>query len=457
MKWLFVEPTAPGFHIYSKVHLPRLGTLILAEIVKTLGHKAEVFIEGRTAIDPKLFAEFDAIGISTTTSTAPRAYWLAEHAKQLGKLVILGGAHVSFKPDEALDHVNFVVRGEGERAIRSFITQWTNGRDWSLVPNLSFREDGTVQHNQIQEPIHELDELPVLNLATYRNQLRGITGGVIYPVQISRGCPFDCTFCTVTKMFGRRYRTRSVEHVLAELTHYDHARSFVFFNDDNFAEDRDRTVELLRAMIRSKFRFKWSTQVRASVARDIELVRIMKQAGCHTVYVGFESINPDSLAAMRKKQSVEDIDRAVRVFHRVGIAIHGMFIFGLDSDTKESLTATVAQATKWNIDSVQFMVLTPMPGSETYDTLCQQQRLLFTDWSLFDAHHVVFMPKTMNPLELQLMQILAHERFYSKLSIAKRLITGKFHNMAISTYARRLNHAWERMNRDWLDRLAKVS
>ncbi|MBN2053570.1 B12-binding domain-containing radical SAM protein [bacterium] len=457
MRILFIEPCAPNFHIYTKISIPRLGCLVLAALARQRGLDAEVFIEGDRMVSDAAIESSDIVAISTTTSTAPRAYQLARKAGELGKWVILGGSHVSFQVEEALSHAPFVVRGEGEKALVAFLDELQGSQDWSKVPNLSWLVDGEIRHNPMTEPLADLDAVPIPDFSLITQRMRGLTPGRVLPVQTSRGCPFDCTFCSVTKMFGRRYRYRSTPNVMAELKQYDSPRTFVFFNDDNFAEHRERTVDLLREMIRRKLRLTWSTQVRAGLARDINLIRLMKRAGCRTVYIGFESINPDSLDSVNKRQGVADLERAARGFRRAGIAVHGMFIFGLEDDTTRSLEQTVVQARKWELDSVQFMVLTPLPGTETFYQLEDEGRILFDDWSLFDAHHVVFQPRWMSPIELQYLQIKAHNWFYSRGSMARRFISGRFHDLAITAYARHLNAQWRRFNKEWMRTLASLS
>ena len=217
----------------------------------------------------------------------------------------------------------------------------------------------------------EVDDLSGLPPA--RRDLLAKRGYVLLnTLQTTRGCPFDCSFCSVTGMFGRKYRYRSTENVLAELRRYDSRKHLIFFYDDNFAADRKHTKELLEGMIREDFGFTWTTQVRADVAKDEEIVGLMKRAGCHTVYIGFESVNPDSLEAMRKKQTVEEITAAVKVLRRHRIHIHGMFVYGFDQDDWRTVKRTVRFAKRSRLNSTQFLILTPLPGTELYDLVLRE-------------------------------------------------------------------------------------
>ena len=270
------------------------------------------------------------------------------------------------------------------------------------------------------------------------------------PMQTSRGCPFDCTFCSVTGMFGKRYRHRSTENIIAELSQYDRKENIIFFYDDNFAANPRKTKELLREMIRRKLGFEWSTQVRSDIAKDPEMLDLMVQAGCTSLYIGFESVDPQALREMKKSQSVDDIRFAIREVRRRRIHVHGMFVFGFDSDTPASARATVDFAIAEKIDTTQFMILTPLPGSGFYKRMVAEDRLLDTQWDTFDAHHVKFIPRGFTPWELQNAQIEAHSRFYSLLRVAARLLRGRFGGFVVGLYAHALNRSWQRQEHDYL-------
>jgi radical SAM superfamily enzyme YgiQ (UPF0313 family) len=269
-------------------------------------------------------------------------------------------------------------------------------------------------------------------------------------MQTSRGCPFDCTFCSVTGMFGRRYRHRSTASVIAELTRYSAREKIVFFYDDNFAANPRKTKELLREMIRLRLGFTWSTQVRSDVARDPELLDLMAEAGCTTLFIGFESVDPLALREMKKSQTVDEIRHAVRQIRARGIHVHGMFVFGFDSDTPATTRATVDFALAEKIDSAQFLLLTPLPGSSFYERMAAEGRLLDTAWDTYDAHHVKFAPRGFTPYGLALAQIYAHSRFYAPLPVIARLLRGRVGGFVIGLYASVLNHRWQRMERAYL-------
>ena len=449
-KIIFIEPKAPNLHIFSKFPLPRLGTILLGTIARDEGWDAAVIVEERKEIDWDEIATADIVGISTITSTAPRAFAIADRVQKLGIPVILGGPHVSFLPDEALEHSDFLIRGEAEGVFPLFLETLKNNGDFSVVPNLSFKKNQTVIHNKITAEPTDMNMLPYPEFSIIQGKPKRIGGKYIIPVQTSRGCPYNCSFCSVTGMFGRKYRFRSVEHIIGELRRYNDGKNFVFFYDDNFGANRKRLIDLLDAMIAENFKFKWSTQVRADITKDEELIKKMRKSGCHTVFIGFESVNPASLKAMNKCQSVEGMEHAAQVFKRNKINVHGMFVVGVDDDNPDSVKASVKFAKRNWLSSVQFLILTPLPGTRCYNDLCKAGRITFKDWSLYDAHHVVFKPIKFSLADLQKAQMKAHEQFYSLYESIRRLMHFRFVDVGIAHYARHLNFSWRRKNKMFL-------
>lgn len=449
-KIVFIEPKATNLHIFSQFPLPRLGTILLGTIMKKRGWDVEIFVEEMRKIDYEIIKAADLVGISTITPTAPRAYAIADRIREMGIPVVMGGPHVTYLAEEALGHADFVIRGEGERALTELIDAWQAGGDYSLISNLSYKKDQQIIHNPKQPPADNLDSLPYPDFSLLKRDRTKKGGRSTVPVLTSRGCPFDCSFCSVTGMFGRKYRFRSTENILAELRQYDSRKNVIFFYDDNFTANRKRTKELLEGMIREEFKFKWTTQVRADVAKDVELVKLMKRAGCHTLYIGFETVNPDSLEEMKKKQTVEEITQAVKVLRKNRIHIHGMFVLGFDQDDWKTVKKTVRFAKRARLNSTQFLILTPAPGSEFYEKIASENRIQFRDWTLYDGHHAVFRPARLSIFDLQKAQIFCHKKFYSMKQTVRKLFKGKWIDLAIAHYARKLNRTWQKRNKTFL-------
>ncbi len=467
---LFIEPTSAQLNIFSAFTLPRLGSFILAGLVnRRPSWRARVFVEGRKRFELRAWiaenGRPDVVGISTITPTVKRGYALADECRALGIPVILGGPHVTFLPDEALAHADLVVRGEGEQAMNALLDLWHAGyvkgadAEYARIPNLTWKDAaGAIHHNPMAPWIADLDALPVpdFSLADGTADCR-FAGKTTVMVQTSRGCPFDCSFCSVTGMFGKKFRYRSVESVLREVRQYNRRDHFVFFCDDNFTANKRRARELVGAMMKEKLRFQWSTQVRTDLARDPELVALMKRAGCHTVFIGFESVNPKSLTEMKKNQTLEEIRNAMRVIRSAGIHIHGMFVFGFEEDDWQTVEATVRLAREMKLTSVQLLILTPLPGSELYQRLAGEGRLTSKDWDLYDTHHVVFRPTGFAPFELQCAQVYGHTRLYTLPEGLKKVATGQWVAASLSFYAWKINRDWQKGNQPYLRDLAASS
>jgi len=449
-KIIFIEPKSPNLHIFSRFVIPRLGILILGTMMKKLDWDVQVIIEENQELDLECIRSADMVGISTITSTAPRAYTIADQVREMGIPVIMGGPHVSYLPEEALEHVDFVFRGEAEKTLPLFIEQWLKGGNFATIPGLSYQNDGKIVHNPLGELNNDLDSLPYPDLSLIQNGIKRNFGFRIIPVQTSRGCPFNCEFCSVTGMFGKKLRYRSTENIINELRCYNDKKNAVFFYDDNFTANRRRAKELLRAMIDENFKFSWSTQVRADVAKDHELVELMHLAGCETVYIGFESIDPENLKSMKKDQSVDEIKSAIAILTKNKIQVHGMFVFGFDNDDQKVVKETIRFANRSNIGTIQFLILTPLPGTETFKKLKQQGRIKFFDWTLYDAHHAVFESENLTIDELQKAQIKGHQSFYSIRQLLKRALRFNWYQVLIGFYARRLNRTWKKKNKIWL-------
>ncbi len=296
----------------------------------------------------------------------------------------MGGPHVTFMADEALEHVDFVARGEGgEQLMLELIEALRGERSLESIRGLSFVRDGETVHNEARDRCPDLDTLPFPDLTLIHGHEHALR---TTPIMTSWGCPFNCNFCSVTAMFGRQFRFRSPENVIAEIRQKQPRK--IFFYDDNMAADKARLKVLLRMMIEQDLVVPWSAQVRTDVARDPELLDLMRKSGCRLVYLGLESVNQATLDEFQKSQSVDDIVAAIKKLHEYGINSHGMFVLGADSDGKQTVRDTVSFALKHHIDTVMLNILTPLPGTQQFADLDAEGRIFDKRWHLYDAHHV---------------------------------------------------------------------
>lgn len=451
MKITLIEPKPPGLHVFSNVKLPRLGLPLIGTILAKLGHDVKIYIQEIAPVNQERLANSDIVGISTTTSTAPAAYNLADqvHRRKPGTPVIIGGPHVTFLPDEALEHGDYCVRGEGEHTITELITSLENGTGMDNIPGLSYKKDGKIYHNPARPLNQDLDSLPFPDLSL----IEGHQKMRITPIATSRGCPYACRFCSVIQMFGQKYRTRDIESVLDEIS--EKKPKQIFFYDDNFTMDRNRTKKLMEGIIKRGIKTIWTAQVRAEVARDPELLKLMHESGCRLVYIGFESINEDTLAAYNKKLNVQEISESIHTIHRQGIKIHGMFVIGADEDDAQTARRTVDFALKHKIDTLQLMMLTPLPGTPYFEELVRDQRIFSFNWSHYDAHHVVYQPKQMSPYRLQFETIKQMQRFYSLGRCIQQASRFDVFNLYFRVIGHKIISKWYRdpLNRNFLKKL----
>src|SRR5262247_752062 len=423
-KLVFVEPKSTHLHIYSRVCIPRLGSVLLGTLMRNQGYDVRVYIEDIEAPDMNEVMSADLVGISAITSTAPQSYRLADKVRAAGGIVVLGGTHTSFLPEEGLDHADFVIRGEGEFAFQELVDAIQRGDGFEKIQNLSYRQDGRVVSNPERPKIPNLDVNPIPDYSL----ITGWRPGGVISVATSRGCPFSCTFCSVPGMYGHAFRTHSIGRVLDELQVH-RGNMYTFFADDIFTANKKRVKELLRGMIDRDLTSYWGAQVRTETVDDPELLQLMRDSNCFNVYVGFESINPRTLKLFQKKQDLGKIERSIERFHAHKIRIHGMFVVGSDEDDVETIDATAEFALRQDIDTVQFMIMTPIPGSPDWDTnFAQGQKYVISNnWQLYDGHHAVHQPRRMSPYELQMGAIKAMAKFYSWRGIASKLLKRDYH------------------------------
>ena len=344
----------------------------------------------------------DIVFITSLTSTAHRAYRLADIFKKRGIPVVVGGVHASMLPQEAQAHATSVVMGEAEHTVSRLLSDFERGDLAPLYRNTE-SPDLTTALN------------PSLHLLSWRHRF------FLSPLQTSRGCPYSCNFCSVPRMSGRTLRLKPLAVIEQELAFLRRFRSRkLFVVDDNFTLNKDRSLELM-ALFR-KFGFRWMTFSNLSVSEDEKYLRAMAASGCISLFIGFESLHFQK--HLRKNTAYgtqEAMARAVDRIHKYGIGIQGSFIFGFDSDTTAVFGKTVSFIQDSEIELPHICILTPFPGTPLFDELESQGRIIHKDWSAYDMNHVVFRPANMSSEELQQGYAWALKYLASPTSIIARL------------------------------------
>jgi len=448
-----IEPASPGTHVYSKVPLPRLGLPMIGAALAQQGHDVSIYVGDLAPIDWDDVYASDVVGLSTITATALETYRLADQIRARGIPTVIGGPHATFMADETLGHADYVARGEGgDQLLPELIAALEEQRPFDSILGLSYRENGIVRHNPTRPPATDLDSLPVPDLSL----VKGHEKMRYTPVMTSLGCPFDCRFCSVTAMFGRKFRCRTPESVILELERKRPKR--VFFYDDNLAADRNRLKTMLTMIIERGLRFRWTAQVRTDVTRDPELLELMRRSGCWMVFLGLESVNQATLNGYQKSQSVDDIVGAVRRLHEHHIKVHGMFVLGADSDGPDVVRDTVDFALRNKIDTIMLNILTPLPGTPLFDEMDAEGSIVSKRWEYYDALHVVYRPKRMTAYRLHEEVMRGYSRFYGFRRWLGSLVAFHFTQLVFQTWGRSLRRAWsrDRRNKEYLAALKRL-
>ncbi len=322
------------------------------------------------------------IALSFFSGFATEAYRLAKEFKRRGKTVVAGGPHVTFWPEEALRYCDSVVMGEAESV-------------WSEL--LSDAEQGSLKTTYTGQP-QSLDGLP-----SPRYDLLPGNFFVKKVIQVTRGCPFSCSFCTVPSI-NPGFRVRPAEEVIANIQ-YDNfkhwwQRKIVWFWDDNLMAKRTYIKELLQAMIPLKKW--WLTQASMDIARDEELLELMRDSGCIGVFFGIETFSEASLKSANKRQNrVQYYKDCIDALHRHGIAVMAGFIAGFDGDTPEDIVGMADRLFEIGVDVPFLSVLTPYKGTPLYDQMAAEGRMIDDrGWDFYNGYNVTFHPRDMTPDEL---------------------------------------------------------
>ena len=404
MKILFLSPGWPKGRLWGELGF-KFPTLSLAALAAVTPAEWEVAFHDDAIRQTPFDIDADLIALTAMTAQATRAYQLADAFRAQGKTVVMGGFHASNLPDEALTHVDSVVVGEGELAWPQLLADFQAGR-----LQRSYRADGLIDTSLI----------PVARREIFKGSGHFFTN----TIQTTRGCPFDCEFCSVTAFYGRKYRKRPVEQVLAELEQLRKVNSFVFFVDDNIVADRKYSLPLFAGM--KGMGIKWLSHAPIDFAEDQELLKAAGESGCVGMFVGFESLNQESLAAMGKVTNRADSFKAyAQQFRDHGIGILGSFVMGCDGDTPAVFEQTLRFCEDARLEAAIFPILTPYPGTAVRRRLEAEGRIISNNWQDYDMEHVTFEPRGMSVQELQDGYDQICRSFYSLGSIWRRI--GKLH------------------------------
>ncbi len=349
----------------------------------------------------------DLVGLSFMSHQAPRAFQLAAGFRRRGIPVVMGGFHATLAPEECQEHADALVLGEAEEAWPRLLRDFQAGR---------------LQPRYQAEKLSDLKNLPVprydlLDLKRYK--VWNI------PSQTTRGCPYNCSFCEVTQVYGGKFRHRPVDEVIHEIQEIRRLTDsgFIYFVDDNFVANRRHAVEIMERLIPLKLNY--ACLATANVGDDPQLLDLLARSGCRHVNIGMESISPESLRAINKKQNkIKDYERQFKGLRDRGVGFSVNVMFGLDGDRPEIFETTVDFLNRVKAPAAFMFILAPRPGTKVQKELLQAGRIFDHDWSHYSGFQVVYHPKHMSVRQLEEGYWRANRRFYSPLSMLQALPPG---------------------------------
>jgi len=350
----------------------------------------------------------DLVGITAFTSQANRAYEVAAHFRHLGVPVVMGGIHATMCLDEVMERVDSVVTGEAESVWLQVLEDVRHG-------SLKRRYNGGLSAvGRIQPARHDL-------LAT---------GYAFGAIQTTRGCPLNCSFCSVTAFNGARYRQRPIADVVREFQLIREKRVLVV--DDNLVGTRPehiaRAKDLFRAIAQANLKKEWVAQATINFADDEELLTLAAKAGCRGVFIGFESPTPGGLRELGKKFNLlkgRDFRASVRRIQKHNILVVGSFIIGLDIDEPGIGKRIVEVAIQYGVDNLNVLFLTPLPGTRLWDQMKSEDRIALDtfpeDWRYYTLTFPVARYKHLS-LDGVIEEMISCDRsFYSMPRILRRV------------------------------------
>lgn len=398
MKILLVAPCASEEQRHNSMDIPQLTLSLIAGMTPP-EHEVEICEEVYGDI-LNYDGDYDVIGITIMTQTCLRGYEIANEFKRRDKIVVFGGIHATCLPQEAILFGDAVVIGEAENGL------------WESVLN-------DIKTNKLRE-FYKLDQVPDMQLVSPpRRDLVRCKSGVfsVAPIETTRGCPYNCDFCTVSRFFGTKQRHKTIKNIMVEAESCEQKN--LFFLDDNISGDKVFAKELFRNL--ASLNKTWVGQASINVSKDKELMTLAKKSGCVALLVGFESMTDSGMNHYRKSlKSIDENVEAVKRLRDYGIYTMASLIFGLDSDTEDVFDTGLEFLSRSKAAFFQACIATPYPGTPVFEKLKSEGRILTDDWRKFDATKVIISPHNFTPEVLLSSSNKVQKEIYSNMSIFKR-------------------------------------
>jgi radical SAM superfamily enzyme YgiQ (UPF0313 family) len=418
------EATSPFWRPIKYSLFPPLG---LATLAAYLDPDLDITLQDEHVEPLTLDDEPDLVIIQVYITNAYRAYRLADHYRRKGAHVALGGLHVTSLPDEAAPHADSIFLGPGEDTFPQFLKDLAAG----------------APRQRYQSTLRTLEGIPPIRRDLIQRRRYLVPNSIV----VSRGCPHHCTFCYKDAFFegGRSFYTQRVDDALAEIARLPGRH--LYFLDDHLLGNRRFARELFTGMRGMGRVFQGAATV-DSILRD-DTIEYAAAAGLRSLFVGFETLTPNSLAGAGKRQNLGRDYRAVcRRLDDLGIMINGSFVFGLDGEDGDVFARTVDWAVASGITTATFHIATPYPGTALYADMAAQGRLTTSNWDLYDTRHVVYRPIGLSPDELKRGYDWSYRAFYDwgailKAASAHQSLKHSLKHFAYSTGWKKFEPAWD--------------
>lgn len=415
MKILLVQPSRlePDGRVYKNKTRWLLG-MTLPYVAALTPAGADVTIRDDMFEEIPYHEPFDLVGLTCMSHQASRAYQIADEFRRRGVPVVIGGFHATLAPDEVLEHADAVVVGEAEEV-------WPRVIEEAASKRLSgtYRSQKLTDMKGLPVPRYDLIDLGRYKIPNL-------------PAQTTRGCPYACNYCEVTQVYGAKFRYRPVDEVVEEVKALIRLRGrrykFVYFVDDIFNAHRKHAFAVMEGLMPLKVN--WTCLCTANVGDDTEMLKLMRKSGCLHINIGMESVSPESLKSVNKKQNHADkYSEQFANIRKHGIEFSLNVMFGLDGDTTDTFDATVAKLIEYKAPMSFMFILSPRVGLKIRDDLLAQGRVDHSDWDRYHSYEVVFQPKNMTREELLDGFWRAQRKFYSWNSMARRLLPPNRHTV----------------------------
>ena len=350
----------------------------------------------------------DVIALSVETFAARRAYELCKKYKRKNNKIVIGGFHPTMLPDEALEHCDAVIIGDAEDTWPELLNDMKKGK--------------------LKKKYISTNKVKMAKIDFNSKAFAGKKYNKIGLVQFSRGCKFNCDFCSIRTFYNCPVRQKPKEEIVEEIKKIK--EKLLFFIDDNIFLDEKSAIELFEAI--KPLKKKWACQISMDVAFNDKLLKAMKDSGCILVLMGFESLNPKNLKLMNKvaNLNIKKYEEAIKNIYKYNLMIYGTFVLGYDYDTKEDIKRTMEFALKNNLTIANFNPLIPTPGTRLYKRLEENNELIFDKWWLEKSYcygDTAYYPKSMSPDDLKEGCKEARFEFNTYKNIFKRLFSNKCH------------------------------